>query len=442
MDLDDALVYQPSPVPPRSVLFSLSPSGVGTPHQESLLSLLVRTSVAHGVSPRKLVSEILGAEDNAISKLGYADFFRVDAGTVNGLGRYAEMFASAIGRLTAHQNLRHLTLLPWRGLFPFNGQGLLARHPKWCPACFHQQHLSGQATIFPLRWYFEVYRSCVEHKCSLEDRCPNCGKTQPYLPRYPDTSICEYCHRSLAGIRPREEIPQFQLWVNDAIGGMVARQSEPDFTPFADRFLDFVRERVQAMAGGNQAVFCRAVGFKNQGLKGWLNNGERPSFSQFLTLCYGVNVMPTDVFAESPLTTVGTEFRSLSGKLKERKVCPRPSLQRRKELEDSLNTLLISKESLSVKIIAANLGVSQNCLRYWFPDLCALLSEHHKIAVKARSEIHQTKQSRRVEEVVKMIHAEGRYPSQRQVDYILKNEGMSLAQPHLLQAYLKALGSL
>ncbi len=442
VDLDDALVYQPPLIPPRSVLFSLAPSGVGTPDQESLLSLLVRTSRAHGVSPRKLVSDVLGAEDIAISKLGYSDFFRIDAGTVNGLGRYAEIFVSAIERLTAHQTLRHLTLLPWQGLFPFNGQGLLARHPRWCPACIHQQHLLGQAAIFPLRWYFEAYRSCAEHMCSLEDHCPECGKTQPYLPRFPDIGICEYCHRSLAGIRPSEEISQFQLWVNDAIGGMVMRQSAPDFVPTADGFHDFVRERVQSMAAGNQAVFCRAVGFKNQGLKGWLNKGERPSFSQFLTLCYGVNVMPTDVFAESPLNTVGTGFRSPSDKLKERKVCPRPSLQRRKELDDSLNTLLISKESPSVKLVAASLGVSQSCLRYWFPDLCALLSKRYKIAVKLRSEIYQAQQSRRVEEIVKMIHAEGRYPSQRQVDYVLKNEGMSLVQPHLLLAYLEAVGSL
>ena len=441
-DLEDVLDYMPPHVPPRSALFSLSPYGIGTPDQESLLSLLVRTSRAHAVSPRHLISEVFGVVDPAISKLAYAAFFSGHAGTVNGLGHYAEMFVSSTERLTGLQNIRNLTLLPWQGLFPHNGQGLLARHPRWCPVCLYQQRLLGQVTIFPLRWYIEVYRACTEHMCTLEDICPYCGKVQPYLPRYPDIGICDHCRNPLAGTRPREDIPQFQLWVNDAIGGMVMRQSEPWFTPSVDRFRDFVREQVQTMAAGNKAAFCRAVGFNDRGLDGWLNKGERPAATQFLTLCYGVQVMPTDVFAGSLLSTVGTGLRLPPGKLKDRGICPRPSLQRRKELEEFLRIRLNSDESPPVKIIAAGLGVSQSCLRYWFPDLCGLLSKRHIGAAKARSEIHQAQQSRRVEEVVRMIRVDGRYPSRRQVNYVLRQESMSLAQPHLLQTYLKALGEL
>jgi hypothetical protein len=442
MSLDDALVYQPPLISPRSVLFSLPPSGVGTPHQESLLSLLVRTSRAHGVSPRLLIKEVLGSADVAISKLGYSGFFRVNAGTINGLGRYADMFVSATEKLTAHQNLRHLTLLPWRGLFPYNGQGLLARHPRWCPACLHQQHLLGQDVTFPLRWYIEVSRSCTEHMCRLEDHCPYCGKTQPYIPRFPDMGICDHCHQSLAGIRPRKEISQFQLWADDAIGDMLTRQADSEFAPSADQFRDFVRERVRSMADGNRAVFCRAVGFNDMGLTGWLTKGERPSPSQFLALCYGVNVMPTDVFFESPFPSTNTGFRLLPSKLKERKARPRPSPQRRKEWEDFLKARLIADASQSVSMIAANLGVRQTCLQYWFPELCQLLSQRHKAAIKIRSKKHQAQQSQRVKEVVKIVRADGRYPSQRQVDYVLNKEGMSLAQPHLLRAYIKALGDL
>jgi hypothetical protein len=255
-------------------------------------------------------------------------------------------------------------------------------------------------------------------------------------------SICDHCHRSLAGIRPREEISQLQLWADDAIGDMLTRQADSNFTPSADRFRDFVRERVRSMADGNRAVFCRAVGFNYMGLTGWLTKGERPSPSQFLALCYGVNVMPTDVFADSPLPTIDTGFRLPPEKLKERKVRPRPSPQRRKEWEDFLNIQLITKESQSVTMIAANLGVRQTCLQYWFPELCKLLSERHKAAIKIRSEKYQAQQSLRVEEVVKLIRAEGRYPSQRQVDYVLNKEGMSLAQNHLLRAYMKVLGNL
>lgn len=443
MDLEDALRHQPPPhVPPRSVLFSLSPKGVGTPDQESLLSFLVRTSRAHAVSPRRLISEVFGAVDPAISKLAYAAFFSSLAGTMNGLGHYAKLFVSATERLTGLQDLRYLTLLPWQDLFPHNGQGLLARRPRWCPACLYQQRLLGQATVFPLRWYIESYRSCVEHLCALEDCCPRCGKAQSYLPRFPDLGICDHCRHPLAGIRLHEVAPQFHTWVAEAVGGMVMHQSEPGFTPSVGRFRDFVREQVQALTTGNRAAFCRAVGFNDHGLNNWLNKGERPAVTQFLAFCYGVKVMPTDIFAGSPPSPTGTELRSPPNKLKGRGLCPRPSLQRRKEWEQFLHIQLNSEESLPVKAIAANLGVGPSCLRYWFPDLCASLSKRHRVAAKARSDIYRAQQSRRVEEVVRMIYVDGRYPSHRRVNTMLRQEGMSLVQPHILRVYLKALENL
>lgn len=440
-DFEEAL-GPPSQIPLRSALFSLSPTGVGMPYQESILSLLVRTSRAHAVNPRRLIGEVFGAGNPAISKLAYAAFFSSLAGTVNGLGRYAELFVSATERLTGLQDLRHLTLLPWQDLFPHNGQGLLARHPRWCPPCLYQQRLLGEATVFPLRWYIEAYQACAEHLCALEDRCPHCGKIQPYLPRFPDIGICDHCRHPLAGTRPQVVVPRFQLWVAEAVGGMVMRQTEPGFTPSVGRFRDFVREQVQALAAGNRAAFCRAVGFNDRGLNGWLNKGERPAVTQFLALCYGVNVMPADVFAGTSPSTVGTGLRLPPSKLKCRGHCPRPSPQKRKEWEEFLRIWLNSEESLPVTAIAADLGVGPSCLRYWFPDLCALLSKRHRVAAKVRSEIHRAQQSRRVDEIVRMIRVDGRYPSHRQVNTVLRQEGMSLAQPHLLQAYLKALGDL
>lgn len=438
MNLDDALGPPPD-IPPRSALFSISPIGIGTPDQESLLSLLVRTSRAHAVSPRHLISEVFGAANPAISKLAYAGFFSSLAGTVNGLGHYAELFVAATERLTGLQDIRYLTLLPWQDLFPHNGQGLLARHPRWCPACLYQQRLLGQATVFPLRWYIETYRSCAEHLCILEDRCPHCGKAQPYLPRFPDLGICDHCRHPLAGTRSQEVVPRFQLWVAEAVGGMMTRQSEPSFTPSIGRFRDFVREQVQALAAGNRAAFCRAVGFNDRGLNGWLNKGERPSVTQFLALCYGVNVMPADVFAGTSLPTLGTGLRLPPSKLKGRGLCPRPSPERRKEWEEFLHTRRTLEESPPVTAIAADLGVGPSSLRYWFPDLCASLSKRHRVAAKTHSEIHRAKQSRRVEEIVKMVRVDGRYPSHRQINTVLRQEGMSLAQPHLMQAYLKAI---
>jgi hypothetical protein len=92
-----------------------------------------------------------------------------------------------------------------------------------------------------------------------------------------------------------------------------------------------------------------------------------------------------------------------------------------------------------VSAVAAELGLPASFLRYWFPELCGQLTAKYRKATKTRSEAHQARQRRRVEEIVRLVRAEGDYPSRRRVNNLLRGESMSLAQPHLLEAYRKAL---
>lgn len=126
----DDIDFGPAPViPSRSVLFALSPLGTGTSDQESLVSLIIRTSRAHLLNPRHLIAKEFVNAEPATGKLATA-FFRKDGRTVSGFGQYAELFVSAMSQLTGRQNLHHMTLLPWKDVFPHNGQGLLAPHPQ------------------------------------------------------------------------------------------------------------------------------------------------------------------------------------------------------------------------------------------------------------------------------------------------------------------------
>lgn len=188
----------PAPVmPPRSRLFSLPPVGTGTSQQESLISLIVRTAYAHSVNPRGLIGKVFPAAEPTISELSYSTFFTRYAGTINGLGRYAELFVAAMEKLTGQARLRHLTMLPWQELFPHNGQGLLARHPRWCPVCLFQQRLRGEETVIPLIWSLEAVQICHRHRRYLESQCPHCGRRQPFVPRHPDLAVCDYCCQPL-----------------------------------------------------------------------------------------------------------------------------------------------------------------------------------------------------------------------------------------------------
>lgn len=442
----DWFTAQVPEVPPRSRLFSLPPVGVGSTQQESLISLLVRTAYAHSVNPRELIGKVFPAAEPAISELAYSTFFTQYAGTINGLGRYAELFMAAMEKLTGQAGLRHLTMLAWQDLLPHNGQGLLARHPRWCPVCLFQQRLQGEETVIPLIWSLEAVQICMTHRRHLDSQCPHCGRRQPFIPRYPDLAICDYCRQSLvadpalSGNSGRKSPGKLDYWVAEAVGDMLARQSESGFSPTAVRFRAFVLEAVAASADGNRAAFCRAIGLRGDALNGWINKDERPSMSQLLKVCYGVKVMPSDVCLMAGEGQGRNALRASAGALKNRAPCPRLTPDRRAELEVFVRARLIAPECPPVSAIAAEMGVASRCLRYWFPELCRLLTARYREGAGQRSAEHRAKQCLRVAGLVRQLREAGEYPSFRKVNALLRHEGMSLVQPHLHDAYRAAMG--
>ena len=245
--------------PARSRLFSLAPDGAGTPDQEGLLSLLVRTCHAHAVNPRLMIRVIFPEVEQSIGSIPTAAFYQRLAGTMNGLSKYAELFVTAMEKLTGKSDLRGLTMLPWQDLFPHNGQGLLARHRRWCPVCLHEQRLRGDVARLPLIWSLETYSFCRHHSVPLEHCCPSCGKIQPFVPPYPDLGTCSHCRRPLGGGREPQEISGFQRWIANALAGMIEQQSAGGFAPSLEVFRSFLIDQVDAHTNGNRAAFCRAL---------------------------------------------------------------------------------------------------------------------------------------------------------------------------------------
>jgi hypothetical protein len=192
------------------------------------------------------------------------------------------------------------------------------------------------------------------------------------------------------------------------------------------------------MTGGNRAAFCRLLGFDNHGLRGWLDRNERPSFTQFLALCYSLNVMPADIFRDYRSMEVTAQLRNPTEARKKRRVCARPSPEKRKELEAILQAILESGDRRSVSSVANEVGVRPSCLRYWFPDTCAAISERYRQSVITCAVARRDMQCARIVEIVGKIESEGIYPSRRRVTRALKPERISLIRSQMSAAYCKA----
>lgn len=420
-------------IPPRTELFRPEPLGVGTAHQESLLSYLVRVSHAHGVNPRLLVKYVLAEHTPRIAQIATKAFFQTLSGTINGLSSYAETFADVFGALTLRPELRQLTMLPWKGLFPHNGQGLLARRPRWCPICLYEDGQGIQGTPIPLAWALELYQVCVTHGVRLEDRCHVCAAKQDFLPSYPDPGYCRHCRSWLGHAAGAQDVSAPHVWVARAIADMIAFGSQ-----LADLSLDvfqrFLVEQIAKHTVGNRTAFCRAVGLGDFAVSGWINKQQRPSLVQFLTLCRGLQVRPTEVFVKG-----SSECRPLGShrsceKLLDRKPRPRPAFERRQGWRQLIEAELESSSPRCVTEFARSLDVSRTCLCYWFPDLCKALSERSRKAKCRRSTLRKLKEVAVLRGIVTTTRLDGGVVSRRNVDQILRQHGLTISRHHLRQA--------
>ena len=156
----DSWDLAPVPIPARSRLHSIQPIGVGTPFVESLTGYMIRLAASHAVRVSDLIEHEL--------RTGIP-YFHTAAGipsAINGVGKNAQNWASAIERFTLRDNLRVLTLLPFASLL--NTPYLMRRERAWCPRCYESSAAQGQEVYEQLVWCLQCVEICSLHTQPLE----------------------------------------------------------------------------------------------------------------------------------------------------------------------------------------------------------------------------------------------------------------------------------
>lgn len=431
-------------IPQRSYLYRPIPMGSEEGQIEGQLSYLVRLARAHSVNPRRLVRTVFASDNLAIQQLKYAGFFGRHAGTINGLGKYAELFQGETARLTGASFLRHMTLLPLRELLSPNGAGLLAPKPRWCPCCVGEMMESRDDVYRPLAWSFELYRVCFRHGIRLQEACDNCGRAQPFIPRYPDLGRCDHCGGMLAKSEQDRSTSRLDHWVSMAICDIVQHLPALDETATVSRFVAFMKLAVQRFSDGNRAKFCERIGMLPWALTGWLSGGDRPTLPQLLSVCYGLGIMPNKLFLSEPETILSSiVLRPVPEKLFGRAKRPLLGVRVRRKLAKHLDAIINDSEDVrSLPTVAKSLGVTRSCLKYWFPEEYASIQDKHESARKLRMAIRAQHERDTVVSVVRLMRERGEYPSRRKVNTELLKQKMSLIRPELMQVHQQAISEI
>lgn len=218
-------------------------------------------------------------------------------------------------------------------------------------------------------------------------------------------------------------------------------QHLPDIDGLAtiERFADFVKRAVVTLAGGNRAKFCELMGLPRWAVTGWLSHGEKPTLPQFISICYGINLMPSELFLGEPeqvLSSIKNSIRPVPKKLFDREARPLLSVKERQRLATSLAEIANDTENVRpLSAVAKPLGLTRSCLKYWFPEECAVILNKHNATKKLFADTRKQSEQKVVMGIVQAVRERGEYPSRRKINVALRSYKLSLARQDLLRVY-------
>jgi hypothetical protein len=447
MDLHSEVYVEPNaPVvrrPPRSRLFALEPIGVGTADCEGLVSYLVRLAREHSVDARVLFREVVFRQCGHLGGLRYPIFFNGDARSVNGIGTYAKVFSQAGIELTSREDLPLLTMLPWHGIFPEKGAGLISRHPRWCKLCLREHYSRAKKSYFPLAWSLELHAVCGRHGIRLSDSCPCCGRKQPIIPFVPHLDQCAYCSGWLAAENQTDQFvaaKTWELWMADAIDDMIAHNPDAGARVTGEAFRSLLPALVDQHADGEKKRFSKLLGMTETTMSCWITKGQKPTFPQFLKLCHGLGIMPSELFG-IPDSKSGT---SATTRLPLKLHPIKPKIGRRgpnkSRISSALDVIVADTEDHRPLIeVAEHLEVTAQYLRYWFAEHSRRITSKRKKHLSSIARETCEFRKKEVRNATLRIFCHGDYPSKGKVAAAIKPLKIYLQSPELRAAYKNAL---
>lgn len=418
---------------PGTALYGLRPRALHQPQQESLRGYLLRLAVEHCVRPRELVAQVIAPLEPAISKWTYASFFSRHGLTIDGVGLYARTFARVLELATGQPELATLTLLRWSTLLPPNGKALLARQPRWCPACLADGVRSPEGAHWQLRWSLDAITLCTDHRVALVDRCGHCGGRQPAVPRHPLIGWCDHCLSPLfsspkPGEAPEPLIGGEQFERASFVDDLVSMQGRLEHDPM-DKWTCFLEQVVERLGEGERAAACRRMGFQPRAFNAWLRRKDRVSLDSVLRVCTSLDLTAQAVFGDEARPSAELVTRR-AGRL---------LVRHGRDTRDHAAGLLARAAELedppSLRQVAAVAGVSRGYLAYWFGAQSRTVTGRRRERVTQVREQRIQQRTELVKAAVLKLVELGVFPGRKIVELAVRGHGFSLMDDGMLEAY-------
>ena len=434
------------PLVPRehSRLCDLEPMGVGSPMVESLTSYITRLADAHSVSPVTLVThEIL--PHAALKKVlregkwispGWSSVVRTSA-LLNGVVRGTQNWVLALEQLTGRDDLRFLTLLTFAKVLP--PRNLLRRFRAWCPLCYQKWQQAGLAVYEPLIWNLECVTVCGQHGLPLRHCCPypDCGAVlRPLEPRMVP-GYCPKCRRWMGVSYPstqpedleRDEEWQWQLWVEQTVGELLATQPELVVIPSEERIAAHLTTYLDALLDGKKTELALLLNRNMSSIRDWLTGKQLPHLGNLLRICFLFQTTPLGFFTENAFERIS------SSQVIPQKSVPGARTRRQMRRFDTNGIKLALEEAIlqdpppTMRQVAKRLGYDASQVYKRLPDLCQTISGRYRASQSKNKQNRLQRDRDELREAMRKFHEQGIYPGQRRLQNVLSKPGFFRAIP-------------
>jgi hypothetical protein len=411
-------------LPPRSILYSIEPMGIGTPYVESLASYINRLAVEHSISVADLFTKIIMVRygNDYFSKSNTLGYLWKMLGAINNVSETNANIARIMSELTARPDLKYLTLACLEGL---NTNGISAKIKRYCPKCYEERKTIGSTIYDPLIWNFNLIRICPIHRTYLVDKCTNenCTGNFTILKNYSMLGYCPLCHRWL-GFQPTDTIDtgtiESQEWITKQLCDLVTEIPTLSETDIHSNIRKALKCILEVYGKGTVTKLSETTGICYVNLKDWFGKQKCPSLISLIKICFRLNVSLISILKYGALKEFPISNGNAYLEIKER-ICKNYRVDKDliknklKEMIDENN----KNNPLSVSKAARIIGVSTATLYNHFPEICNYIVNERRAFFSRKKKERTEELCRAVKEGMINIYNSGQYPSKGRLGKIL-----------------------
>ncbi len=419
LNMNELIKWEAMPIPLRSKLYHMMPIGIGTGLVESATGYSARLAVAHSVTlavlfgyeiaPLLNKNHLRNSEARSNKKAVLANSFRTLAPAVDGHGITAESYIGALKKLTMRDDLRYLTMLPWKRII--SHRQLIRPKRAWCPGCYEEWHRNDGTIYEPLIWSLVAITACVRHQRRLRSRCHQCSSELRLLASRSRPGYCNICQAWLGELNSAasdaeklvdsEELRR-QQWVETQISELLKSVPATISSPQSSILANSISRSIRNSPFKNELAFARRSGLSQSTVNDLCHGKSVPQLSTLLTISFFTKVSVLDLvigaFPERVEDSILNESDSIHSQSTRHSLTPHRWPNRKvREVRCVFEALLKIHPPLAMAQIKSRLNCHASTLSSKFPDLCQQALSKYREHVENLRRDFWTQVSERIE---------------------------------------------